>query len=96
MHAALGQGIQVDGQSRHQGLAFTGTHLGDFAAVQDHAADQLDIEVSHPEHAHACLANHGKSFRQQCIKGSTGLDTLAESICFGTQLSVCQSLHLRL
>ena len=39
--------IQVDGQGGDERLAFAGLHLGDFAVVQDHAADQLHVEVAH-------------------------------------------------
>ena len=51
--ALAGQGVEVDGQGRDQRLAFAGAHLGDAAIVQHHAADQLDVEGPHAEHARA-------------------------------------------
>ena len=48
MDAFAGQGVEVGGHGGHQGLAFTGLHLGDFALVEHDAADELDIEGAHP------------------------------------------------
>ncbi len=64
MHAIAGQRIEVAGQRGHQRLAFTGTHFGDLAVMQHHAADHLHVEVAHAEHALAGLANNGKGFGQ--------------------------------
>ena len=47
MHRVTGKGIQVDRQRGNQCLAFTRAHLGDFASMQHHAADQLHVEVAH-------------------------------------------------
>ena len=47
------EGVEVRGQRGDERLAFTGLHLGDPAAVQDDAADQLHVEVPHVEHAAA-------------------------------------------
>ena len=43
------EGIQIDRQGSDQRLAFAGLHLGDRALVQDHAADELDVEMALPE-----------------------------------------------
>ncbi len=42
-----GQGVEIDGQGGHEGLTLTGGHLGDFAAVEHHAADELHVVVDH-------------------------------------------------
>jgi hypothetical protein len=47
VRAASGQRVQIKRQGRDQRLAFARGHFGDAAAVQDHAADQLDVEVDH-------------------------------------------------
>ena len=39
--AAAGEGVQVAGKRGDEGLAFAGLHLGDFAGVEDDAADKL-------------------------------------------------------
>ena len=51
VHAAPGERVQIDRQRRHQRLAFAGLHLRDAALVQDHAADELDVEMPLPERA---------------------------------------------
>ena len=47
MNPASRQGIEVDGQGGHQGLAFAGGHLGDAPAMQHHSTDQLHIKMHH-------------------------------------------------
>ena len=47
VHAAAGQGVQVDRQGGDQGLAFAGGHFRDPARVQRVAADQLHVERNH-------------------------------------------------
>jgi len=56
VNALLGDRVEVRGQRRDQGLALAGAHLGDLAAMQDDAADQLDVVVTHPERAAPTLA----------------------------------------
>src|ERR1043165_6492053 len=48
VHAAPGQRVEIDRKRRDQRLAFAGLHLGDLAFVQDHAADQLHVEMALP------------------------------------------------
>ncbi len=47
VHTLARQGVEVDGQGGHEGLALAGGHLGDFAAVEHHAADELHVVVDH-------------------------------------------------
>ena len=72
VHAQAGQRVQVHRQGRHQRLALAGSHLRDLAAVQNHAADQLHVEVPHVEDAAARLANHGKGFDEQIVGAKAG------------------------
>ena len=60
--------VQVGGQRRDQRLAFAGLHLGDLALVQHGAADELDVEVPHVEHAAAGLADDGEGLGQQVVE----------------------------
>jgi hypothetical protein len=46
MDALAGERVEIDRQRRDQRLAFAGLHLGDLALVQDHAADQLHVEMA--------------------------------------------------
>ena len=49
--ALAGERIEIDGKRGDQRLALAGAHLGDAAIVQHHAADELDVEGPHAEHA---------------------------------------------
>ncbi len=68
MHAASTQRVQIYRESGDQRLAFAGLHLGDLAFVQNHAADQLHVEVPHVEHTPSGFADHGKSFLEQFVE----------------------------
>ena len=69
MHALTGEGIQVGGQGSHKSLAFTGLHLGNIAAVQGNAADDLHRKVLHAQHAPCGFAADGKGIGQDIIGG---------------------------
>src|SRR3546814_7920517 len=55
-----------------------GAHLGDLAHVQDHAADQLDIEMAHPEHPHRGFTADREGLRQHLVQRLALGDALAE------------------
>jgi hypothetical protein len=62
VHAAPGEGVEVNRQGGDQRLAFAGLHFSDLALVQHQAADQLHVEMPHVEHAAPGLAHHGEGF----------------------------------
>ena len=70
--------VQVGGQRGDERLAFAGLHLGDLAAVQHHAADQLHVEVPHVQHAAAGLADDGEGLGQQVVERLAVGEPLAE------------------
>ncbi len=49
MAVLAGEGHHEAGEGRDEGFAFAGGHFGDAAFVQDHAADELDVEGSGAE-----------------------------------------------
>ncbi len=69
MHTLTSKGIQVHRQGSSKRLTFAGTHFGDLAVMQRHAAQKLHIEVAHLHHALGALAHHGKSFWQHIVNG---------------------------
>ena len=69
MHAATGQGVEVDRQRRHQGLALAGLHLGDVALVEEDAAHQLDVEGAEAEGAAGRLAGVGEGLGEEVVEG---------------------------
>src|SRR5262249_11228944 len=72
MNTAATERVEVYGQGRDQGFAFAGFHFGNLAAVQDHAADQLHVEMTHVEHAATSFADYGKSLFEDLIEDFIG------------------------
>ena len=62
------QSVEIAGQRGHQRLALTSAHFRDLAAVEHDAADHLDIEMAHAQHALAGLAHGGKCLGQDVVE----------------------------
>ena len=45
--AVAGERVEVAGERGDEGFAFAGLHFGDLALVENHAADELHVEVAH-------------------------------------------------
>ena len=96
VHALAVERVEVRGQRRDQRLAFAGLHLGDLAAVQHHAADELHVEVPHVQHAAAGLADDGKGLGQQVVERLAVGEPRAEFGGLAAELFVGELLDLRL
>ena len=66
--AVAGERVQEHGERRGQRLALAGPHLGDRPVVQDHAADQLDVEVALAERPPRRLAAERERLREQVVE----------------------------
>ncbi len=95
VHAFTAKRVQVGRQGCGQGFTFTGTHLGDAAIVKHHPAQQLDVKVTHAEHALARFTHYGERFRDQALDGLAFFQTGAELGGFGFQLIIAELLHGR-
>ncbi len=87
------EGVQVAGQGRDERLALAGAHLGDLAVVQDHAADQLDVVMAHPERAHRGLAGDRKRLGQEVVERRALVELALELGSHGLELGVALGLH---
>ena len=87
------QGVQVGGQRRDQRLALAGLHLGDLAAVQHDAADELDVEVAHLENAPAGFPNRRERLHEQIVERLALLDPLAKGGGPVPELRVGETAH---
>ncbi len=85
--------VQVDRQGADQGLAFAGLHLGDFALVQEGAADQLHVVVAHAELAAGHLADVGEGAGVHRVEAVAGLELVLQLLGLGPQLIVGQPLE---
>src|SRR3712207_8241755 len=65
-------------ESRYEGFSFTSSHLGDLAAMQNDATNQLDVVVAHIQHAAAGLANRRESFHQDVVQRGDRKSTTSE------------------
>jgi hypothetical protein len=73
MDAIARKRVEIDRKGCDQGLAFTGLHFGDGVFIEDHAADQLDVEWPEPDGAAGCLAHCRVGRHQQIVEfGSRG------------------------
>jgi hypothetical protein len=91
MHAAPGEGIEVNWQGRDQCLAFASGHFRDLALVQRDATDQLHVEGNHvplqrvrphgdftPAKPAASVLHDRESFRQYFVEGSSQLGVVLD------------------
>ena len=61
--------VEVAGESSDEGFSLAGVHFGDFAGMEDHAADELDVEVAHADCSLAGLSDEGKSLGKNLVEG---------------------------
>ncbi len=83
--ALAGEGVEVAGEGRDQGLALAGPHLGDLALVQDHAADQLDVVVAHAEDPARRLADDRESRHEEIVEALAGGELPSELLGLAAQ-----------
>src|SRR5438094_8088342 len=96
MHALAGQGVEVQGEARDEGLALAGLHLGDLALVQHDASDELYVEVAEADRPPPCLAAHRERFDQQLVEVVPVLGLLSALARARAQSRVVALLELRL
>jgi len=95
MDSLAGQRVEIHRQRGDQRLAFAGFHLGDIAFVQNHAADQLHVEVPLAEGTLGRLAHGGEGRDQQVVKALSSRDLLAEFGGAGLQRFIGQRDEFR-
>src|SRR5918999_1644675 len=93
---AGGQGVEDDRERGGERLALAGLHLGDRAVVQDHAADQPDVEVALAERAPAGLAGEGKGLEKEVVQRLAVQVALAQLLVALAQLVIGRRLELGL
>jgi len=97
MDALAGQGVEGDGERARERLALARAHLGDLTVVEDHAADQLHVEVAHAHRAPADLAGEREGLGEGVVERKLALlyarAKLRELLA---ELLVLEQLELRL
>ena len=93
MDPAPGEPVEVRGQRRHKRLALARRHLGDLALVEHHAADELHVEVAHPDGPARGLAADGKRLGQELVDRLAVGDALPELVRLRSEPGVVERLH---
>ena len=90
VHALAREGVEVGGQHGDERFALTGLHFGDAALMEHDAADELDVEGLHAQHAPGGLAGRGEGLGQDVVGRLALLKALAELARFGLQFLVAE------
>ena len=64
--------------------------------MQDDSADDLYIEVLHPQASPGAFTAYCKSLRQDVVQAFASRDPFLELFCFGTEFRFGEGLHLGL
>ena len=96
VHALAFESVEIRRKRGDQRLAFAGLHLGDLALVQHGAANELDVEVPHVQHAAARLAHDGEGLGHEVVERLAPGQPLAERGRLGAQLFVAERADRRL
>ena len=88
VHVLPAKGVKITGKRGHERLALARAHLGDLAIVEGHAADELDVEVTHAQRSHRRLAHRRERLGQHVCRGGACLHTAAQLIGERAQLLV--------
>ena len=66
--ALAAESVEIGRERGDQRFPLTGLHLGDLAVVEDHATDELHVEVTHLKRASASLPYDRERFDQEVIE----------------------------
>ena len=88
------EGVEVAREGGHERLALAGLHLCDLPRVQDHAADELDVEVTQPDGALGCLADDGERLGHQLVERLAVGEALAELRRLAAELFIAELRNL--
>jgi hypothetical protein len=67
VHALAGERVDDHGERAGERLALARAHLGDLTVMEDHAADQLHVEMTHLHPSAAHLAGQREGLGQQLV-----------------------------
>ena len=84
--AFSGERVKIRGEGGGERLSLTRRHLADAPLVQQRAAHDLHVEVSHVEFAPRRLADHGERLDSEIVEGVSLLETRAELVRLGAEL----------
>ncbi len=68
VHAASTERVQINWEGGDQRFTFAGLHFSNLALVQNHATDQLHVEMPHVQHTASCLAHNRERLFENLVK----------------------------
>ena len=92
MDALAVEGVEVGGEGGDQRFPLARLHLGDPAAVEDDAAEDLDVEVAHLEGPAGRFPDAGEGLDEDVVEGGALGELFLEFGGLGPQLVVRQGL----
>ncbi len=95
MDALALQRVEIGRQSRHQGLALTGPHFGDFATMQHDPADHLHIIMTLAQRPPGSFAHRGERLGQQIVQRLASGQSFPEFHRLRGQIRIGQRLDRR-
>ena len=96
MNIITRQSIQIASQCGNERFTFARAHFSDFAIVQRHGANELNIEMTKTDGAHTGFTNGSERLRKQIVQIFAVSQTLTEFDGKASQLFVGTCLHSRL
>ena len=93
--ALAGEGVEVGRQRGDERLAFARLHFGDVALMQDHAADELDVEVALAKRALCRFTDGRERGNEQIIERGAVVQLLTELSVRARSSSLGQALAAR-
>ena len=96
MGALSREGVEIERQSRHEGLSLSRAHLQGGAFMQKHPSRELHIVMPQPDGALRGLAHRGKGLRENVVQYLSCGEPLAVFCGLVAKLPVTQCGHLAL
>ena len=96
MDALALERVEIDRQGRDERLSFAGLHLGDLAAMERDAADQLDVVMPLAERSNGRFADRREGFGEEVVELVAVGEALAEPLGLLAQLVVGQRMDVGL
>ena len=96
MYALPGERFEIGGEGRNERLAFARLHFGDAPLEETDAADDLHMEMAHPEDTARRLTKGRKGIVEDVVERFALLQTVFQDLRLALQFAVRHRLVLGL
>jgi len=88
MRAFTFERVKISRQRSNESFTFACFHLRDFAAVENHAAAQLDIKGALTQNAPCGFSDRGEGFGEEVVQSLSSLQAGAKFVCLSAELFI--------